>query len=366
MALTVADFNHDMLPDIAVANNADGTVTILLNTGSNFTQPPGSPIPAGSSPTSVQASFLSGAPAFDLAVTNANGFVTVLYNAANGQFVPAPHSPFAVGSSPAGLALGNMRGIDVPNDISIANSGSNTVTILYNTGLFSFGPEIATPILSSTVAADVPDHINAITAGTNPPGGLINLWIGGYFDTNDPYTVTWNDTGAATSIDLTGDIVGTTTSLVELTIPDSLWATLVSSVDTVNIVVTDTTLHLSASAPFFINPRMAAPQTCFQGAAQGVPYTQTYVTGGTQPFQSVSYGSGSGPPPGFPNTPTVPMTATATATGNYSFSFEITDAWNNVFFGPFFNLQVAGIPSIGISPLPFRPDRRTRRLTLPV
>ncbi|HEY3837638.1 MAG TPA: VCBS repeat-containing protein, partial [Bryobacteraceae bacterium] len=351
VAVAVGDFDGDFKPDLAIANKDDGTLTVLLNNAFNSFSPSiAGPIPAGFSPTALTAGFLNGDSFDDIAVTNANGFVTVLYSAQNGEFVPSPNSPFAVGSSPVGVSFGSMRGIDI-NDITVVNSGSNNVSILFNeVGSGPFGPEIATPILSSAVTADVPDHLNAITAGTNPPGGLINLWIGGYYDVADSFTVTWQDTATSISTDLTGLIQGTTTSLLEVSVPQSLFAGPVSGVDTVNIIITDTTLGLSASAPFLINPPMSAPQLCFQGATQGVPYTQTYVTGGTPPYPIVSYGSGSDQPPGFPGTPTVPMTATATATGNYSFSLTVTDSWNNIFFSNFFNLQVAGIPGIALNP----------------
>src|ERR671932_641519 len=69
LSVAVGDFNGDGKPDLAVANNGSGTVSILLGTGTGtFTGPTN--FPAGSLPTSVAVGDFNGDGQPDLAVAN--------------------------------------------------------------------------------------------------------------------------------------------------------------------------------------------------------------------------------------------------------------------------------------------------------
>ncbi len=53
-SVEAADLNHDQLPDIAVANSEDSSVSILLNQGHRtFLAAPGSPFYAGHFPNDI-------------------------------------------------------------------------------------------------------------------------------------------------------------------------------------------------------------------------------------------------------------------------------------------------------------------------
>ncbi|MGA2740903.1 MAG: FG-GAP-like repeat-containing protein [Bryobacteraceae bacterium] len=82
MAVTAADFNQDGDPDLAVANYGSGTVTVLLGDGKGgFTAGPGSPFASGASPASIAVGDFSGNSRLDLAVANeGDNTVTVLLN----------------------------------------------------------------------------------------------------------------------------------------------------------------------------------------------------------------------------------------------------------------------------------------------
>src|SRR6476646_4733102 len=53
-SVEIADFNNDKIPDLAVSNESDSNVTILLGKGKGeFTEAKGSPFFAGHSPNDV-------------------------------------------------------------------------------------------------------------------------------------------------------------------------------------------------------------------------------------------------------------------------------------------------------------------------
>jgi uncharacterized protein YfaP (DUF2135 family) len=133
--IATADFNGDGQPDLAVSNQTDGTVSILLNkndgTGTFFAQ---KAYAAGSSPAGIVAANFTGANA-DLAVADesaTNGTVDVLIGNADGTF-SAPIS-LAAGNSPVAVADADLNG-DTTIDLVSANNTSNNVTVILNTAI---------------------------------------------------------------------------------------------------------------------------------------------------------------------------------------------------------------------------------------
>jgi uncharacterized protein (TIGR03437 family) len=142
VSVVVADFNGDSKPDLAIANEGTDNVTVLLGDGKgNFTAVPGSsPIPVGSQPFFLTVGNFNGDLIPDLAVANeGDNTVTVLLGngaggfnqAAYNPFTPATGSPFAVGTAPVSLAVADFNG-DGAMDLAIANKDSNNVTVLLN------------------------------------------------------------------------------------------------------------------------------------------------------------------------------------------------------------------------------------------
>ena len=167
-SLAVGDFNGDGRPDLAVANSNGNTVSVLLNVTSA-----GSTIPSfaaqvafavGHSPRSVAVADFNGDGKPDLAVANyADNTVGVLLNTATGagESLPffAAQKTFAAGPGPYSVAAADFNG-DGKADLAVGYFGGNTVSALLNTA--SAGATTAAFTSPKTFAAgNNPDFVTA-------------------------------------------------------------------------------------------------------------------------------------------------------------------------------------------------------------
>ncbi len=137
-ALAVFDYNKDGKQDLAIANKSSNNITVLVGDGiGGFSAAAGSPFGAasgvGHGPDSLAAGDFNADGFTDLAVANfADGTISVLLNSgAGGGFARAFNSPYTVGTQPRSLAVADLDGDHRP-DIAIANSSSTNVAILLN------------------------------------------------------------------------------------------------------------------------------------------------------------------------------------------------------------------------------------------
>ena len=141
--IAAADFNGDGNLDLAVSNELDNTVTVLLGDGTGgFKKAIASPFGVGFNPSYIVAADFNGDGIQDLAIANlSSGNVTLLLGTGTGGFRPAAASPFSVGTNPFAMTVGDFNGDSVP-DLAVANYGSNNVTVLLGdgTGGFKSGP----------------------------------------------------------------------------------------------------------------------------------------------------------------------------------------------------------------------------------
>jgi len=131
--IATADYNGDGIPDLAVTNETDGTVSVLLGSSNgNGTFLAQTAYTAGTAPVGIVAADFTGTYT-DLAVTDdssSSGDVDVLIGNGNGTF----NTPISVptGNSPVALAAADLTGSG-STDLVTANNASNTVTVTLNT-----------------------------------------------------------------------------------------------------------------------------------------------------------------------------------------------------------------------------------------
>ena len=133
-SLTTGDFNHDGKVDLVASSGGDNAVVVLLGNGDGtFAAAVGSPIAVGNNPNAVKVADFNGDGFEDLAVANgADNSVSILLGIGDGTFVPAIGSPYTVGNFPFFLAVGNFGNGHI--DIAVTNENDQTVSILLGNG----------------------------------------------------------------------------------------------------------------------------------------------------------------------------------------------------------------------------------------
>jgi len=151
LSVAVGDFNGDGIQDLATANEGSGDVTVLLGNGAGgFTAVAGGPFTVGSFPASVVVGDFNGDGIQDIATANLNSNdVTVLLGNGAGEFTAATGGPFAVGVNPDSLVAGDFNG-DGNQDLAIANNGGNNVTVLLGNGAGGFKVAPSSPFAVGT------------------------------------------------------------------------------------------------------------------------------------------------------------------------------------------------------------------------
>ena len=165
-ALVAHDFNADGLPDLAVANQGDNSITILLNqNGGNFAAAPNSPfilantetgpsaIAAGAFGNTITTSTGITTPTEDLVIANSTSSnVTVLFGNGDGTFQEAPGSPLAVGKNPSSIVVADFNG-DGNLDFAVANQGDNTISVFKGDGKGGFTEFPGSPFALTNTAS---------------------------------------------------------------------------------------------------------------------------------------------------------------------------------------------------------------------
>jgi len=160
-SMAVADFNNDGNLDLAVASLTGNFVTLLLGNGTDgFATALTSPFPVGLQPVAMATADFNGDLLPDLAIANSgSNNVTVLLNNGAGWFAAGANSPFAAGTDPVSIAVGDFN-LDGARDLVVANPTEGSVTILLNGSKAS--PSMLSAASFSTIAGVAPGSIVAI------------------------------------------------------------------------------------------------------------------------------------------------------------------------------------------------------------
>ncbi|WP_445240854.1 DUF4347 domain-containing protein [Microcoleus vaginatus] len=158
LSVSIGDFDGDGKPDLATANTDSNTASILLNTtapgATTPTFAPQVPFATGAGPFGVSIGDFNGDGQPDLATANytSNNVSILLNNTATGATPPtfAAQVPFPTGTKSASVSIGDINGDGKP-DLAVANSGSNSVSILLNnTATGATTPTFATQVTFAT------------------------------------------------------------------------------------------------------------------------------------------------------------------------------------------------------------------------
>lgn len=185
-SVAIADVNDDHKLDIIVANGQSNDVTILLGDGKGgFAQAKNSPFSAGHAPSDIATGDFNGDGRLDLAFANHEmKYLTVLLGDGQGQFSPAPHSPFAVQSRPHthGVASADFNG-DGNLDLVTESWGNNQVIVLLGDGKGDFKTpgslfSVGRMPYQMVRAADLNKDGKADIVTTNFEGGNVTILLG--------------------------------------------------------------------------------------------------------------------------------------------------------------------------------------------
>ncbi|HMS35417.1 MAG TPA: FG-GAP-like repeat-containing protein [Ignavibacteria bacterium] len=135
-SVSVNDINADGKPDLAIANNLSGTISVLLNTSTSGVISFLSKVDfgTGSSPYSVSIGDLDGDGKPDMAVANnGNNTASVFQNTSTtGGLSFASRVDFSAGSGPISISIGDIDG-DAKPDLALANISGSSTSVFRNT-----------------------------------------------------------------------------------------------------------------------------------------------------------------------------------------------------------------------------------------
>jgi hypothetical protein len=216
-SIAIGDLDHDDEQDLVVVGEGSIRLNVFLGNGDGtFAPPPGLPAVAGTNPTAVALGTLDGDAHLDVVVADVGSDnVTVLLGDGDGTFASAP--TVAAGSEPTDVAVGDVNG-DQVLDLAVANDGANTVHVNLGNGDGSFGlPTVLETLESggwlggpySVMIADLDGDQRADVAATTTEQTVFPGNGDGTFDAPQFYASMWIHMAAGDfNLDARLDIAG--------------------------------------------------------------------------------------------------------------------------------------------------------------
>jgi len=208
------DFNGDGLPDIAVVDEVAKTLSISLNNGAGgFTAAAGSPYATGSAPTGVAVGDFNRDGKLDIVVANRGAAtLSVFLGSGTGSFSQATGSPYSVDSA-ATVLVTDINGDGYPDIVAVGPSG--TASILLGNGAGTFAHSPGGSVLAgfgpyAVVAGDFNNDGRQDLAFSDNSGNNVTVMLGASASTQNTLSTTAPVTVAAgTQIPLTALVADT-------------------------------------------------------------------------------------------------------------------------------------------------------------
>jgi Flp pilus assembly secretin CpaC len=153
IAMTAADFNSDGNLDLAIANQTTNNVIVLLGNGNaTFNLATGSPFAVGKSPVAIATGDVNNDSHPDLAVVNqTDNTVSVLLGNGDGTFTAAPNSPLGTGVAPTAVTITDFNADGNP-DIAVTDPQTDSVSVFLGLGQGLFAPAFELPVGTNPTA----------------------------------------------------------------------------------------------------------------------------------------------------------------------------------------------------------------------
>jgi hypothetical protein len=162
-AVVVGDFNGDKIPDLAVANYATGTVSVMLGVGDGTFGSPAT-FAVGGQPAAAAVADVNGDGKLDLVVANfQTNNVSVLLGNGDGTFKAAVD--YKVGKGPISVAIADVNG-DQKLDLVVVNETDNSVSVLLGNGDGTFQAQV--PYSAGTAVTPLSVVIGDFNGDHNP------------------------------------------------------------------------------------------------------------------------------------------------------------------------------------------------------
>jgi len=181
LQLVSADFNGDGKIDLAVVNSKDNTISILLGVGDG-TFGKQVTYPTGTLPVAITAADFNGDKHIDLAIANqTDGTVSVLFGNGDGSFI-SQTSAVVAGATPFSITSADMNGDAKPDLLLLSGTISKNATLYLLTnkgnGTFNSGSSLLTDAMGGMAVGDINHDGNQDIAVTLSTSNSVSILLG--------------------------------------------------------------------------------------------------------------------------------------------------------------------------------------------